>query len=55
MKQTPLTGSILNIVSDIDVGEDLHKPEGKSIASLLNDSKQSQEETETDTEQESGQ
>ncbi len=46
-----IIGSILDIVdsSGIDVSADLKLPEGKSIASLLND--QEKKETEEDTEE----
>lgn len=43
MKEIPLTGSILKTVSDIDVQGDLLKPEGKSIASLINEQEENEE------------
>jgi hypothetical protein len=52
MKEIPLTGSILKTVSDIDIQQDLNKPEGKSIASLINEQ---EENNENNQEQEPGQ
>lgn len=63
MKEIPLTGSILKTVSDIDIQQDLNKPEGKSIASLINEQEETHEnnqepepgQTETDSDQDQDQ
>ena len=48
-----IIGSILDVVdsSGIDVSADLKLPEGKSIASLLNDQEKKEEEEDTEEDQ----
>jgi hypothetical protein len=48
-----IVGSILDVVdsSGIDVSLDLKLPEGKSIASLLNDQEKKEEDPEDDSQQ----